>query len=89
LHTVAVAKQNSNILLSYLSSLLSFHTRTHAHTHTPLAAAQRVGSLFMRLPNLLDPRVVDGDGEQQNELVSEWGQEYIKVKRLTSAKNYA
>lgn len=32
----------------------------------------------MRLPNLLDSRVPDGDGEDENVVVSEWGQEYIK-----------
>lgn len=32
----------------------------------------------MRFPNLLDSRVPDGDGEADNVVVSEWGQEYVK-----------
>jgi seryl-tRNA synthetase len=40
---------------------------------------QKINDLFMRLPNLLDSRVVDGTGEAENECVLEWGQEYIKV----------
>lgn len=32
----------------------------------------------MRLPNLLDSRVPDGDGEEENVVVSEWGEEYVK-----------
>lgn len=32
----------------------------------------------MRLPNLLDSRVPDGDGEEDNVVMAEWGQEYIK-----------
>ncbi|KAG5176550.1 hypothetical protein JKP88DRAFT_269202 [Tribonema minus] len=39
---------------------------------------ERVNDMFMRLPNLLDARVVDGSDEKDNELVLEWGQEYIK-----------
>ncbi|CAM9652685.1 unnamed protein product [Ectocarpus fasciculatus] len=37
-----------------------------------------LNTLLMRLPNLLDSRVPDGDGEEQNVVVAEWGQEYIK-----------
>lgn len=36
-----------------------------------------MNTLLMRLPNLLDSRVPDGDGEKDNVVVSEWGQEYI------------
>eukprot|EP00640_Fibrocapsa_japonica_P001609 CAMPEP_0113942684 /NCGR_PEP_ID=MMETSP1339-20121228/8335_1 /TAXON_ID=94617 /ORGANISM="Fibrocapsa japonica" /LENGTH=494 /DNA_ID=CAMNT_0000947225 /DNA_START=18 /DNA_END=1502 /DNA_ORIENTATION=+ /assembly_acc=CAM_ASM_000762 len=34
-----------------------------------------VNTLFAGLPNLLDPRTVDGDDDTQNEVVSEWGTE--------------
>lgn len=37
-----------------------------------------LNTLLMRLPNLLDSRVPDGDGEEENVVVAEWGQEYIK-----------
>lgn len=37
-----------------------------------------MNTLLMRLPNLLDSRVPDGDGEEDNEIVGEWGQEYVK-----------
>lgn len=37
-----------------------------------------LNTLLMRLPNLLDSRVPDGDGEEENVVVSEWGEEYIK-----------
>lgn len=37
-----------------------------------------INTLLMRLPNLLDSRVPDGDGEEDNVVVAEWGQEYIK-----------
>lgn len=40
--------------------------------------ASEVNTLLMRLPNLLDSRVPDGDGEEDNEIVAEWGQEYVK-----------
>lgn len=36
-----------------------------------------INTLLMRLPNLLDSRVPDGDGEEDNVVVSEWGQEYF------------
>lgn len=36
-----------------------------------------MNTLFMQLPNLLDSRVPDGDGEDDNVVVTEWGQEYI------------
>lgn len=36
-----------------------------------------MNTLLMRLPNLLDSRVPDGDGEDDNVLVTEWGLEYI------------
>ena len=36
-----------------------------------------MNTLLMRLPNLLDSRVPDGDGEDDNVLVTEWGQEYF------------
>mmetsp|Transcript_11129 Transcript_11129/g.16667 ORF Transcript_11129/g.16667 Transcript_11129/m.16667 type:complete len:391 (+) Transcript_11129:429-1601(+) len=34
------------------------------------------GALFARLPNLLDTRVPDGDTDQDNEIIKEWGMEY-------------
>eukprot|EP00752_Nemacystus_decipiens_P008005 g7152.t1 len=37
-----------------------------------------LNTLLMRLPNLLDSRVPDGDGEEDNVVVSEWGEEHIK-----------
>lgn len=37
-----------------------------------------VNTLLMRLPNLLDSRVPDGDGEEDNHVVADWGQEYLK-----------
>lgn len=40
---------------------------------------KNVDQLFMRLPNLLDARVKDGDGEADNEIVSEWGKDLIKT----------
>lgn len=43
-----------------------------------------INGLFMRLPNLLDSRVPDGDGEEENEVVAEWGQEYVKTGEVNS-----
>lgn len=37
-----------------------------------------MSTLLMSLPNLLDSRVPDGDGEEDNQVVAEWGQQYIK-----------
>lgn len=45
---------------------------------TRLQADGELNTLLMRLPNLLDSRVPDGDGEEENVVVAEWGQEYIK-----------
>lgn len=48
-----------------------------------------INGLFMRLPNLLDSRVPNGDGEADNVVVSEWGQEYIKNGEvMTGAKPF-
>lgn len=49
---------------------------------------QKINDLFMRLPNLLDSRVVDGSGEAENELVLEWGNEYIKVYCYCNTHTY-
>lgn len=43
-----------------------------------IQVASEVNTLLMRLPNLLDSRVPDGDGEEDNQIVAEWGQEYVK-----------
>mmetsp|Transcript_2516 Transcript_2516/g.3700 ORF Transcript_2516/g.3700 Transcript_2516/m.3700 type:complete len:411 (+) Transcript_2516:393-1625(+) len=37
-----------------------------------------INDLFMRLPNLLDSRVKQGEDEKSNELICEWGAEYVK-----------
>lgn len=37
-----------------------------------------MNTLLMSLPNLLDSRVPDGDGEEDNQVIAEWGQQYIK-----------
>lgn len=37
-----------------------------------------MNTLLISLPNLLDSRVPDGDGENDNQVVAEWGQQYIK-----------
>ncbi len=47
-----------------------------------------LNTLLMRLPNLLDSRVPDGDGEEENMIVSEWGQEYVKTGEVCEL-NYA
>lgn len=46
---------------------------------TCLQVDGELNTLLMRLPNLLDSRVPDGDGEEDNVIVSEWGQEYVKT----------
>lgn len=48
-----------------------------------------VNALLMRLPNLLDSRVPDGDGEEANVIVAEWGQEYINRGEVRSQLWYA
>lgn len=45
---------------------------------TRLQVDGELNTLLMRLPNLLDSRVPDGEGEEENVIVSEWGQEHIK-----------
>lgn len=45
---------------------------------TRLQVDGELNTLLMRLPNLLDSRVPDGDGEEENLVVAEWGQEYIR-----------
>lgn len=50
---------------------------------TRLQVDSELNTLLMRLPNLLDSRVPDGDGEEENVVVAEWGQEYIKSGEVT------
>mmetsp|Transcript_32339 Transcript_32339/g.54809 ORF Transcript_32339/g.54809 Transcript_32339/m.54809 type:complete len:358 (-) Transcript_32339:122-1195(-) len=37
---------------------------------------QQCNALFSRLPNLLDERVPDGDSDEENQLVLQWGDEF-------------
>ncbi|CAM9112690.1 unnamed protein product [Choristocarpus tenellus] len=39
---------------------------------------EEMNNMFALLPNLLDSRVSDGNGEEDNEVVAEWGQEFKK-----------
>lgn len=47
-----------------------------------IQADDEINFLFMRLPNLLDSRVRDGEEEADNEIVSEWGGEYLKSGKV-------
>lgn len=60
------------------SSLRLTETVPALRCQTRLQVDGELNTLLMRLPNLLDSRVPDGDGEEENVVVSEWGQEYIK-----------
>lgn len=46
-----------------------------------------MNGLFTRLPNLLDSRVRDGDGEEDNEVVFQWGEEHRKSGEVRSTSS--